>query len=325
MDAEISVYAFDTTAGDRFNFDALLGSFAIGIYDPYLNAVYAKGFFGAVNTTDADGILRIAQSGRHYLVLHGESSAPTTFSFNLQNLGSTPVVTLGMPVAGTLAVHGSIAYRMHLTAGQRIRVDSLEQDADQVRLLIGNSGGRVLFNDNFSNTDSGPPGVPFIVVPESGEYFIVLSNRLAASADYRFRIDDLSAAPLLTFDADTQVILDPGQSALIYRIDAVAGETIQFDNLGTSGQALTWQLTGPVNQTLGGHNDGLDFSAQVVSSGTHYLTISGRQNSGPISFRFRASRSPAAVVPLNGFNTVVELAIDITKRRRTHSMLPRVV
>lgn len=312
---EMNVFAFDAAAGDQLNFDALLGSFAIGIYDPYLNASYAKGFFGAATTIDADGIIRITQTGRHYLVLHGEENTSTSFSFNLQDVASAPTLAFGVTAAGALTGNGSVVYRLNLAAGQRIRVDSLEQDADQVRLSIGNAGGRSLFNDNFSNTDSGPPGVPFIVVPESGEYLIVLSNSLANGADYRFRIDDLGAAPLLAFDADTQIILDPGQSTMVYRVDATAGETIQFDNLGSSGEALIWQLTGPVNQTLGGHNDGLDFSAQVLSSGTHYLTISGRQNSGPLSFRFRATRSPGAVIPLIGVNTVVNLDVGINETK----------
>ncbi|MCC6507675.1 MAG: putative Ig domain-containing protein, partial [Pirellulaceae bacterium] len=312
---ETNIYAFNATAGDQLNFDALLGTFAIGIYDPFLNSPYAKGFFGAATTVDADGIVRITRTGRHYVVLHGEENASTSFSFNLQNLALAPNVALGVEAAGPVPANSSVVYRMNLMAGQRIRVDSLEQDADQVRLVILHAGGRTLFNDNFSNTDSGPPGVPFIVVPETDEYLIVISNGLAADADYRFKIDDLGVAPPLTFDADLQVTLDPGQSAVVYKIDATAGETIQFDNLGTSGQALIWQLTGPVNQTLGGHNDGLDFSAQVLSSGTHYLTISGRQNSGPLSMRFRATRTPGAVVPLTGFNTVVNLDVGLNETK----------
>ncbi len=312
---ETNVYAFEATAGDKLNFDALLGSFAFGFYDPYLNVPYTKGIFGAATTDEADGIVRITQSGRHYLVLHGENNSSTSFSFSVQNLAAAPSLALGVEAAGPLLANASFVYRMNLTAGQRIRVDSLEQDADEVRLVIANAGGRTLFNDNFSNTDSGPPGVPFIVVPESGEYLIVISNRLAAGADYRFRIADLGAAPQLTFDADLQVTLDPGQSTFVYQIDATAGETIRLDNLGTSGQALIWQLTGPVNQVLGGDNNGQDFSAQVTSSGTHYLTISGQQNSGPLTIRFRATRSPGAVVPLTGFNTVVNLDVGLNETK----------
>ncbi len=319
---EINVYSFNATAGQRLYLDALQGSFVAGIYDAYFNVLFSRGIFGAANTIDADGLVRISQTGKQYLVLRGDDDSTTSVRFSLQNLQSAPLLTLGAVTTGPVTENGTVVYRLNLTAGQRLRVDNLEQDTDQLALVISNAGGRVIFNDNFSSTDSGPPTFPYLLVPESGEYLVSIRNRLAASGDYGFRIDDLAAAPALPMDTDTQVILDPGQAAIVYQIQATAGETIQLDNLGTSGQAFIWQLSGPVSQTLGGHNDGLDFTAQVLSSGTHYLTLSGRQNSGPLNIRFRATRTPASVVPLSGFNSVVNLNVGINETKTTSFTAP---
>ena len=154
------------------------------------------------------------------------------------------------------------------------------------------------------------PATPLLIVPETSDYFVAVYSRQTAATNYRFRIDDLALAPSLTFDADVQAEFNPGFAAQVYQFEATAGETIQLDNL-SSAQQLTWQITGPVNQFLGGDNNGLDFSAKILTSGTHYLSISGRQISGPISFDFRASRTPGPVVPLTGFNTPVTLDVGL--------------
>ncbi len=307
---ESTVYTFDATAGDQLSFDGRSGSFSFAIFDPFLQRTFDKGIFGA--TTDADGIFRILRTGRYYIILHGVQNVATNFSFQIQNLSVAPTLQLGVEATGVLSGNSQFVYRMALTAGQRIRVDSLENDSDEVDLRIVNSGGRVLFDDNFTNNDSGPPGpYPLLIVPEAGNYFVFLRSRQATDADFRFRIDDLATAPQLTFDTDLEVVLNPGRAAQVFRIEATAGETILMDSLNTLQQPTGWEIRGPVNQLLGDQNAQFDFSATILRSGTHYLTLYGRQDSGPATIRFRATRTPGPVVPLTGFNTAVNLDVGL--------------
>ncbi len=310
---ETLVYAFDATMGDQLLFDAQSGSYAFGIYDSQLIATWSRGIFGAASTGEADGISRILRTGRHYVIFHGDPGIPANFSFQIQNLLAAPSLALGVETSGTVENNNQVVYRMHLESGQRIRLDSL-LPYDIINYAIFNSGGRTLLSSGFQAVDSGPPSVPFLVVAETGDYYMAVQSRQVAPQNYRFRIDDLAAAPALTFDANQQVVLNPGNAAQVFRIEATAGETLQLDNFG-SFLPLNWGITGPLNQFVGGSNDGSDFSAKVLSSGTYYFTISGRQDSGPITINFRATRTPGPVVPVSGFNTPISLDVGINETK----------
>lgn len=315
---ETLVYTFNATVGDKLLFDGQSGAFIFGMYGDSLNAVYGRGIFGAASTAEADGIGRILRPGRHYVLFHGDPSIPQDFSFQIQNLSLSPSLALGAEAIGSVASNSQVVYRMSLTDGQRIRLDSLLPANFDMNLRIANAGGRVLFETGFVSGDSGPPGNALVMAPESGEYFVFIQSRQSTPANYRFRIDDLALAPLLAFDTDQEVILNPGSAARVFRIDANAGETIQLDSVDPF-LSLNWGVTGPTTQFVGGSNDGADFSAKVISSGTHYLTISGRQDSGPITIRFRATRTSGPVVPLTGFNTVENMNVGLNETK-TYSL-----
>jgi RHS repeat-associated protein len=312
---ESVIYTFDANSGDKLLFDGITGSYIFGIYSTSLNAVYSAGVFGAAPASQVDGIGRVVQSGRHYVVFQGDPSISKDFRFSIANLAAAPTLTLGQEVAGTISGNSQISYRLPLTAGQRIRIDHLLPLASDVNFRIANAGGRVLTAGDFSNSDTGPPGNRLITVPESDEYFFSIQSRLTTSSNFRFRIDDLATVPLLTFDTDLEATLNPGNAAQVFRIQANAGETIHIDNLGSTGLPLNWEVTGPTTQYRGGSNDGLDFSATILNAGTHYFTLSGRQNNGPITVRFRATRTPGPAVPLSGFNTPVALDVGINETK----------
>ncbi len=310
---ETLVYAFDATAGEQLLFDAQAGGYIFSIYDSQLIATWSRGVFGAASTAEADGISRILRSGRHYVVFHGDPSIPADFSFQLLNLQTAPSLTLGVEATGTIVNNNQVVYRVHLESGQRIRLDHL-LPYDELNYVIFNSGGRTLYNSGFNGVDSGPPGNQLIVAAETGDYYVAVQSRRVAPQNFRFRIDDLAAAPQLGFDANLQVILNPGNAAHIFRIDATAGETIQLDNFA-SFLPLNWEITGPLSQYVGGSNDGSDFSAKILTTGTYYFTISGRQDSGPITINFRATRTAGPVIPLTGFNTVVNLDVGLSESK----------
>ncbi len=305
---EALVYTIDANVGDQLLFDGRSGNFIFGIYSPTLNGIYGRGIFGAASTAEVDGVGRVLQSGRYYVLFQGDLYIPRDFSFSIQNLNLAPSLAIGAEANGTVDVNGQVVYRMPLTSGQRIRFDNLLPYNGHVNYRISNAGGRILYDSGFQNSDSGPPGNRLVSVTEPGEYFVSIQSRQATPATYRFRIDDLAMAPLLAFDTDLEVTLSPGNAARVFRIEATAGETLQFDNFG-SFLPLNWEVSGPITQFRGGSNDGSDFNASVLSTGTHYFTISGRQDSGPITIRFRATRTPGPVVPLTGVNIPVTLDV----------------
>ncbi len=276
-------------------------------------ATWARGFFGAASTSEADGISRILRTGRHYLIFHGDPSIPGDFSFQIQNLLNAPTLTPGVEATGSVENSNQVVYRMHLESGQRIRLDQL-LPYDIVNYAIFNSGGRVLFGSGFQAVDSGPPGAPFLVVAETGNYYVAVQSRQTAPQNYRFRIDDLASAPELIFDADQQITLNPGNAAQVFRINATAGETIHLDNFD-SFLPLNWGITGPLNQFVGGSNNGSDFSAKVLTTGTYYLTFSGYQDNAAVTVNFRATRTPGPIVPLSGFNQPVDLQVGLTETK----------
>jgi large repetitive protein len=191
---ETLVYSFDATVGDQLLFDAQSGGYIFGIYDSQLIATWGRGIFGAASTAESDGISRILRTGRHYVVFHGDPSIPADFSFQIHNLLTAPSLALGAEATGIIENNNQVVYRMHLESGQRIRLDHLSP-YDIFNYTILNSGGRVLLNSGFQAIDSGPPSVPFLVVAETGNYYVAVQSRQVAAQNYRFRIDDLATAP----------------------------------------------------------------------------------------------------------------------------------
>ncbi len=315
---ESTLYTFDAPAGDKLLFDGRSGGFIFGIYDEALNPIYSRGIFGAANVNEVDGLGRVLRSRSSLCLVPTviQVSHKTSVS-KFKTCRLLPSLAIGQEAVGTVPANGQVHYRLQLAAGQRIRLDNLLPFATEVNYRIANSGGRVLLDSGFQNSDSSPPGNRLIDVPESGEYFMSIQSRQATTRDFRFRIDDLALAPLLTFDTNLEVTLNPGNAAQVFRINATAGETIQLDSLDNfpSGQQLYWDVSGPTTQFRGGGNAGFDFTVPILSSGTHYLTIDGRQNSGPLTIRFRATRTSGPVVPLAGFNTLVSLDVGINETK----------
>jgi large repetitive protein len=289
---EIQVYSFQTQSGVAIGFDGRgEASIPVNVYDHQLRTI--------INTnTASDRNGTAITSGTHFVVVFGQSDTPTNYSFEIESLTAAPLIPLGTEISGSLSPGRSIiTYQVNLSAGQPIRVDSLDNDGDQVQILIFSAGGRFLYN-GVHNADSGPPSVPFLVVNEPGNYFIVVQSNQASNADYRFRIDDLSAAPILEFDKDQSISME-GQAAKVFRFEAQAGELIRIDRIDTSPQNAIWQVVSASNQFLGSDNNAGSFTARILRSGTHYFAISGYQSAGALNFNSRLaamlqskSRSP---------------------------------
>ncbi|MFO0011239.1 MAG: putative Ig domain-containing protein [Planctomycetota bacterium] len=312
---EAVLYTFDAATGDQLLFDGRSGSFIYGIYDEGLNPILSKGIFGATGVDDADGLGRVMRSGRHYLLFQSDASVPQEFGFVINKLASAPSLGFGEEAAGTVPSKGQFLYRIGLQAGARIRFDNLLPFSSDVNYRIASTGGRVLFDSGFQAVDSGPPGPGMIVVPESGEYVVSIQSRRAIDSGFRFRIDNLAVSPTLPFNTDLEITLSPGHAAHVYRFDASAGDTIRIDSLETTSTPLDWDIRGPVSQFRGGSNDGLGFTAKILSTGTYYLSLSGRLNSSSLTFRFRATRMAGPIVPLVGFNQQVQLDLGINETK----------
>lgn len=303
---EMVMFAFDTEAGEAFNLNGLASSsagYSVRVLDSLLQAVFPTGFSDAAPNGNGPFI---ARGGRHYVLVRGGQDAPVDYSFQIQRLSDAPSIALGERVTGTLSPgRAHQPFRIELTAGQRLYVDSLDDDSEVGNLRIRRPGGAPFYS-GASNQNGDSAAFLLLTAPETGEYVVSVEGTSENETDFDFRILDLDAAPELEFGTEQSVQLD-GRQAEFFRITANAPETLTFDNLASDGQFF-WQLYNTAGRSIAADNNGRDFGGRALTAGTYYLGVIGRSSS---NLTFQATRTvDAAVTPL-GFNEVITLDVPI--------------
>ncbi|MEZ6032636.1 MAG: DUF4114 domain-containing protein [Planctomycetaceae bacterium] len=309
---EAVAFSFDGTANQLVAYDGIApGTTTIATYDENLNRVDGV-FFGLA---EDDGGTNLIRTGKHYVVLRGVQNTAADFAFRIQDVSAAPVVSLGDVISGTITpVRTEQHFQIDLTAGQRILVDGLDDDTERLLLQITDPGRFTLYSGTADQ--NGDSSTTFLLtVPRTARYVISVQGDTAVdSADFAFRILDLDNAPLLTFNTDIDITLNPGRQANFFRIDASTAASIDFENItGTGIGGFFWHLFDPAGRNLGGDNNGRDFTGRTLIDGTYLIGIVGRVNT-PIDFTFRATRTLDTPVTPTGFNSVETITVPINGR-----------
>ncbi|MEZ6061266.1 MAG: putative Ig domain-containing protein [Planctomycetaceae bacterium] len=309
---EAVAFSFDGTANQLVAYDGIApGTTTIATYDENLNRV--DGVFGSL--AERDGGNNLIRTGKHYVVLQGVQNTAADFAFRIQDVSAAPVISLGEVISGTITpARTEQHFQIDLTAGQRLLVDGLDDDTERVLLQITDPG-RFTFYSGTADQNGDSSTTFLLTVPRTARYVVsVQGDTTIDPADFSFRILDLDNAPLLTFDTDIDITLNPGRQAQFFRIDADTAASIDFDNITETGiGGFFWHLFDPAGRNLGGDNNGRDFTGRTWIEGTYLLGIVGRVNT-PIDFTFRATRTPDTPVTPTGFNSLETITVPINGR-----------
>jgi hypothetical protein len=273
----MTLYQLSGTAGQRLYFDGKGGNSGGNWY------LYApnNAFVSSANLIN-DFELTLGYSGTYLLQLDGNSASPVTYSNRVITFGfSTNVLALGTTISNVIATPGEkIYYTFTGSAGQRLYYDALDGDFDGINVQLLTPSGAVRFINANSDSDVGP-----FTLNENGVYTLAFDGSGNVTGDYIFRLLGISAQPVVPFDADLTVSLNPGRGAIIYQLPGVTGQRLFFDGKGGNSGG-NWYLYNPFDTYVNGANFVNDFEEILSLAGMYVLLFDGNSAS-PVLFSNR--------------------------------------
>jgi hypothetical protein len=230
---------------------------------------YSLGSFSPNGGTGDDSPpFLLSESGTFNFTVWGVSiSEPRTYRFRLRDVqGESVPLPLGEIASGTLETgRETDLYYFDGTIGQKLYFDSLQADLSNVIIQLispSRSTATTINQDGQSLT-----------LTESGRYYVLVRGNTSSPSEYRFRLVDLDAAPLVTIGDLITGNLDTPVETAFYRFEGRAGQRLYFDGLGTEVD-VNVRLVGP---------DGYSIPAQMTNG------ISLSAHLGLIIFEFATS------------------------------------
>jgi len=275
---ETDIYQFVGTAGERLYFDSTdtVSNTSWRLYGPGEGLIESR-----FSLSDFEVTLPV--EGLYTLILQGFNSSGTiNYSFAAVTPETTSTaLTLGETITGTIEEPAEVdIYTFNGTAGERLYFDGLG-DNSSINAQLSSPSGISLFNRNSSSNSE-----PFTLI-ETGTYQLILNPSGNTTGEYSFRMLNIDNSPLLPLNTTTEGTLDPGIETDIYQLPANSGDTILFEDEGSTFFNAAWLLYGPGNQFIDSRSFGFDFEATLVGEGNYLLLVEGSNTSGTVNYSIR--------------------------------------
>ncbi len=291
-----ALWKFSAQAGDRFYFDGMPRSgFSTEAYSRILPPGGPPLGTAVGITTDIEPFVAPV-SGDYLLTVEGRitDAAPTgNYSFLLQPvLDETNTLAPGAVAVGAIAHAGQQQhFTFSLGAPARLFFDGLAEPdvAGSLNWSLHGPGG-VLVNERSFWTSDSLDGFSQLNLP-AGDYRLTVNGTGNIVAEFAFRLIDSSAALPLTPGTTVDSALIPGQSTVLYRFRANAGDKFYFDGRPRPGTAAypSTRIITPLGADLsGGFRVNNDYGPFITPlSGDYLLPVEGRYTeSAPGGYTF---------------------------------------
>lgn len=272
-----AVYQFDAQPGDLVSFDSQsLGAGVNGtwtIYGPDMVAIRSTVISG-------DFSVRLSLAGKHVLVLQNTSAAATfSFTFQANVTPEVPVAPGGFDAEQLLsfAAGGSATYQFTAPAGTVVLLDSLDTSIQGISVALLDPNNVVLR----AGTDNGDTGIT--VLPQSGTYTVKVQGFNATqSGDYRFRVLNLSSAPLLSPGDLITDTFDVPLGTRAYRLTTSVGQRLVYSGIDNDIDNVAASFYAPNGAHITTLNADQDSPVpQIRNDGEHFILLSNNQNALP--------------------------------------------
>ncbi|MEH1791306.1 putative Ig domain-containing protein, partial [Nostoc sp.] len=309
---QTTAYKFSGAIGQQLFYDGLTANSGVSwkLISPSGQTVVdwndAGGDWGTV-----PGKLTFQEVGTYYLLFSNGSAGATSASFRiLDRAGATPY-TFDDTVSGSFTGKESYSYRFSGTQGQYIYIDqqagSYTYYGNNYWNLYGPEGQYITSSEIYNDKE--------VVLPATGDYFLIESGNGSYDPNYKFRIS-VPSLPMTAYTLGATVngtISKPGENNT-YTFTGTFGQQLFFDALNTNDPGFTVRLISPsgtdVRDSRLYQDIGPDSGYTLKESGTYKLVIDGDGgNTGDYSFRLldKAGATPYTQNTLvNGTFTGVE-------------------
>ncbi|MEG5146790.1 putative Ig domain-containing protein, partial [Microcoleus sp. AT8-B6] len=317
---ETHFYSFTGDASQRLYLDSDInpGGANWTLYGPGNQriATDSKTTFGGSNTYEgyngnsvgSDFEVVLPSAGSYVLAVQGRNATPVDYKFRVITPQTQSAATLTPDVWGNFSLSGSISekgerdvYTFSGSANQRLLIDALVETPNTYVRLISPSGIEV-FNTNASS--DWAKTVPYIL-PEAGNYRLIVDGYVESTENYNFRLLSLATAPTLNLNAPTSGTLSPGSETDVYQFTGTEGSRLYLDTLLSSSPG-GWNLYGPGNQLVTSNYLWSDIETVLPGSGTYYIVLrgdgtpapGGNGTAAPINYSIQPFFSTANPTPL---------------------------
>ncbi|MFM6001963.1 MAG: hypothetical protein ACKPA7_01385, partial [Sphaerospermopsis kisseleviana] len=248
-----------------------------------------------------DQFISLEQTGNYKVQIYGYyESTSGDYQFNLlevpKTLASrnTNYLEIGGTTTGTLNYATTKLYTFSGIAGQRIFFNSLYGDGINVNLYDPNGAQIYTTSGNLAwSNDSSP-----FTLTQNGLYQVLVQNNSGGQQNYAFQVLDSANAPEITYSLPITGSINNGQQSQIFKLQATAGETLYFDNLGWSAsnqpwwyyQYYHWKLFGAGNNQLFDNYQNTDTEIVIPETGDYYLLLQGGPDGSKVDYNFRVTR-----------------------------------
>ncbi|WP_291166070.1 Ig-like domain-containing protein [Gimesia sp.] len=289
------------------------------------------------------GPILLPEAGTYTLTVKGNSTNDTgNYHLRLVDINnSSTSLSLNTEIDDTVSeAKASQFYQFSGTAGQTVFYDTLSQeiydyddpnyDFDSYQITLVSPSGTSLFTSSemfeIEDMDRGP-----VVLPESGDYTLIVSSNDTDAVDYDFQLLDLqTAGTLVTADTSISDSLTPAEETKVYRFDVTAGDEFAFDLTARTGTGSAfWELIDPYGRSVFDVNiystSASDQSpGTLLSTGQYSLIVKGgTANTGLVDYTFSIDTLGfTAPTPPTGttqqFGDVVSGSLDVAGEQDTY-------
>ncbi len=229
------------------------------------------------NEIGDSGPFYLADSGEYRLTVFGNNvPGGGSYRFRLLDIAAASIpLTLGDEIDETLASgRAATVYRFEAQAGAPYLYDSLEVDSDEVYKVLWAPNAEFLVVNN-ADFDWG------IRAKVSGTHYLILAPYVASDANFRFRLHDTSAAPLLMPGQTVSGTFPTGREQVIYRVEGLAGQRLAYDTLDTDADTVSVGMFSPTDTQVFGGNAATDVLPTTLPlDGSYFLYVNSNSAAG---------------------------------------------
>ena len=277
---ETDFHKFTAAAGDQIYIDRISGTNLTNttwrIVDPYGKIITSQGYTSTVTNT-------LVSAGSYTVLVEGRISdtGTTPYSFKIVKVGSVPPpaftgvpLVVGQIVSSNLLAGTTNFYVFTNGASARLMFDMLTNYVNQPNWSLEGPSGLVVDRRPFTSSDGLNNGYLQLEYP-AGVYQLRVQGNF--SANYSFRLLNVTNATPISIGVTNLVTLAPPTETKIFRFDVPSGGRFFFDYLSQSGiPNAYWRLFDPNGQQLFSHYFTQDEPTRPLNlPGTYVLTIEG--------------------------------------------------
>ena len=288
---ESHLYQFSGTAGQRLYFDTQGASGGTwSLYDSGNQRITSS-------SLNSDLEVVLDDTDTYTLLLEGNRTTPISYNFKV----ITPELDIEPnPISYDTTVSGEITekgerdvYTFTALQGQRLFLDTLDNRPNLRVTLVSPIGSQTGLSDTQFATDWTRN--PF-VLPEDGQYELIVDGAGEATGSYRFRMADVGGADVLPMNTPTSGTLAPDHSIKFYQFTGNVGDRLYFDSQTTT-SSVNWHLYSASNNEINEVSLNSDFEQVLQADGTYYLMLRS-ENSQPVSYTIQVVPTDAEPAPV---------------------------